>query len=332
MWFLTWIDRWEPEPPAFVIGAFLWGAGVSAFISGIVNTIFLVATQSMTATAMFSAPFIEESTKAAFLIIVLLSTRRGRAEFNSLTDALVYGGMVGLGFAWIEHIGYALMADDMSLAWQIIAIRLVLTSYLHPVLTMIVAIGIWAGVSSKGAMRIGWPVVAWCAAVFLHFLHNGSVELMGTPGIFVAAAAELATFISLIVLGVRSRKKEQQQIVAQLPAMVYFGWITPSRRAGWPTGMRASTTSARPAREEDAERLHPEHHRVGAAARSTRRRQDRAPLARTAVTARGVGRVGLPPAADRPVDAGPRHLGPIAAQPGRSWGPNGKAARRTPQP
>ena len=26
-WFLRWLDRWEPEPPMFLIGAFLWGAG-----------------------------------------------------------------------------------------------------------------------------------------------------------------------------------------------------------------------------------------------------------------------------------------------------------------
>lgn len=232
VWFLTYIDRWEPEPPHYVLGAFLWGAGVSAFISAIVNTIFLGVTQDMTATAMYSAPLIEESTKAAFLLIVLLATRHGRAEFNSLTDALVYGGMVGLGFAWIEHIGYVLMTDDWAIATQTLAVRLILVSYLHPILTMIVAIGIWKGVNATGAMKIGWPVLGWVAAVVLHFLHNGSTVLFGASGLLFVAAIELGVFIWLIVMGVRSKKREEAEIVRQLPAMVHFGWITPLE-AGW---------------------------------------------------------------------------------------------------
>ncbi|SDY58072.1 Membrane proteinase PrsW, cleaves anti-sigma factor RsiW, M82 family [Tessaracoccus flavus] len=232
VWFLNWLDRWEPEPPRFAIGAFLWGAGVSALISGVVNSLYLGITQDLSATAMYSAPLIEESTKALFLYVVLLSTRRGRAEFNSLTDALVYGGLVGLGFAWIEHIGYALSVETLEESTPIIIGRIVLTSYLHPVLTMIVAVGIWAGVTSRGAGRRLRPFMAWLVAVGLHFLHNGSYELFGPWGIAIAAVAEFVAFVTLIVLGVRSRRAERAEIVRQLPAMVHFGWITPLE-AGW---------------------------------------------------------------------------------------------------
>lgn len=226
------LDRWEPEPPHYVIGAFLWGAGVSAFISGIVNTIVLFSTSDLSFTAMYSAPLIEESTKAAFLVLVLLSTRYGRAEFNSLTDAMVYGGMVGLGFAWIEHIGYALSAETLEDSLSIILIRVALVSYLHPILTMIVAIGIWKGVTSRGLMRVGYPVLGWALAVVLHWLHNGSTQLMGAAGLGVAAVVEIVVFIALVIIGVRSRRQEHAEIVRQLPAMVYFGWITPLE-AGW---------------------------------------------------------------------------------------------------
>ena len=232
VWFLHWLDRWEPEPPVYVLGAFLWGAGVSALISGIVNTVVAYSTQSETAAAMYSAPLIEESTKGLFLVIVLLSTRRGRAEFNSLTDAIVYGGMVGLGFAWIEHISYALMPETMAESTEVIFVRLLLVAYLHPMLTIIVAIGIWAGMNARGAMRLGWPFLAWCVAVGLHFLHNGSMALMGERGLFVAAAIELVTFGSLILVGIRARNRERDMVSRQLPALVHFGWITPLE-AGW---------------------------------------------------------------------------------------------------
>lgn len=232
VWFLRWLDRWEPEPPLFVVGAFLWGAGVSALISGIVNTVVFYATQSEAAAAMFSAPLIEESTKGLFLVIVLLSTSRGRAEFNSLTDAIVYGGMVGLGFAWIEHIGYALMPETMAESAEIIMVRLLLVAYLHPMLTAMVAIGIWAGVNARGAMRFGWPFLAWALAVGLHFLHNGSVELLGDGGLLVAGVIELIIFLGLILMGVRARRGERDTVAGQLPALVHFGWITPLE-AGW---------------------------------------------------------------------------------------------------
>lgn len=231
-WFLKWLDRWEPEPPLFIIGAFLWGAGVAAFVSSIVNTIVLQVTQDMSVTAMYSAPLVEESTKAAFLVLVLLTSKRARAEFNSLTDALLYGGMVGLGFSWIENISYALRPETLSEGLQIIAVRLLLVAFLHPMLTMIVSVGIWFGFSSKGLKRILYPFVAWCLAVLLHFLHNGSQAIFGDRGLFVTAGIEVLVFTALIILGVRARHREKETVRAQLPVMVHFGWIT-ADQAGW---------------------------------------------------------------------------------------------------
>ncbi len=35
---IRWVDRWEPEPHATLVAAFLWGAGVATAISLIFNT------------------------------------------------------------------------------------------------------------------------------------------------------------------------------------------------------------------------------------------------------------------------------------------------------
>lgn len=150
VWFFVWLDRWEPEPSYLLIGAFVWGAGIAGSISALVNRIVYQLTESLEAAAMYSAPFIEETTKGLFIVVALLMTKRGRAELTSLTDAIIYGGMTGLGFAWIEHISYALQAETMRESLFINLIRLVLTSYLHTILTIIVAIGIWYGFVSRG--------------------------------------------------------------------------------------------------------------------------------------------------------------------------------------
>ncbi|MCG6568730.1 PrsW family intramembrane metalloprotease [Tessaracoccus sp. ZS01] len=230
--FVRWLDKWEPEPPLFIIGAFVWGAGVSALVSGIVNTVVAYSLQSENAAVMVSAPLIEESTKGLFLVIVLLSTRRGRAEFNSLTDAIVYGAMVGLGFSWIEHITYALRPETMDDSVEVILIRLLLVAYLHPMLTIIVSIGIWAGVNARGLMRVGWPFLAWCLAVALHAMHNSSMDLLGMRGLLIAAGIELLVFVGLLIVGMVARQRERATVVRQLPALVHFGWITPLE-AGW---------------------------------------------------------------------------------------------------
>ena len=53
---------------------------------------------------MIGAPVIEEAAKGLFLVIMM--TGRRRNELNSMTDCLVYAGLVGAGFAWLEDILY----------------------------------------------------------------------------------------------------------------------------------------------------------------------------------------------------------------------------------
>ena len=105
-----WLDRWEPEPPRLVVLAFLWGASVAVVISTILQlTIEAAINPGQPDTVspwsiVLGAPLTEEAAKGLFL--VLMMTGRRRNELNSLTDCLVYAGLVGAGFAWLEDILY----------------------------------------------------------------------------------------------------------------------------------------------------------------------------------------------------------------------------------
>src|SRR4051812_35350907 len=105
-----WLDRWEPEPPRLLVLAFLWGASVavvgasliqisveSALNPGQPDTVSWVS-------VVISAPVTEEAAKGLFLLLMM--TGRRRNELNSLTDCLVYAGLAGAGFAWLEDILY----------------------------------------------------------------------------------------------------------------------------------------------------------------------------------------------------------------------------------
>jgi protease PrsW len=104
------LDRYEREPWRVLLVAFLWGAVVATFVSAILNDLigaFVAQTldgiESDVVTASAVAPVVEEAAKglAVFLLYVLL-----RGEFDGVLDGIVYGSLVGIGFAMTENILY----------------------------------------------------------------------------------------------------------------------------------------------------------------------------------------------------------------------------------
>lgn len=116
-----WLDRWEPEPPRLLIFAFIWGTSVAVVVSAILQVVLDTwlnpgvdpdATGTSAFTLVVGAPMTEEAAKGLFLLLMMTGARR--RELNSLTDCLVYAGLVGAGFAWLEDILY--IANGESLA------------------------------------------------------------------------------------------------------------------------------------------------------------------------------------------------------------------------
>src|SRR6202171_3383726 len=100
-----WLDRGEREPPPVLVLAFLWGASVAVVISTILQlTIEAAINPGQPDTVspwsvVLGAPLTEEAAKGLFLVLMMTGWRR--IELNSLTDCLVYAGLVGAGFAWL---------------------------------------------------------------------------------------------------------------------------------------------------------------------------------------------------------------------------------------
>ena len=106
---LWWFDRYEKEPLALVVAAFLWGAIPAVIFSLIAQ---LIADIPLTmlfgpAGSLFSAPIVapltEEPFKGLALLLLLLFFRR---EIDSPLDGIIYGGLVGFGFAAVENTFY----------------------------------------------------------------------------------------------------------------------------------------------------------------------------------------------------------------------------------
>ncbi|MBA2448318.1 MAG: PrsW family intramembrane metalloprotease [Chloroflexi bacterium] len=104
------LDRYEREPWRVLIAAFLWGALVATFVSAILNDLIgaIIAGafgellgELITASAV--APIVEETAKGCALLLLLVMLRR---EFDNVLDGIVYGSLVGIGFAMTENILY----------------------------------------------------------------------------------------------------------------------------------------------------------------------------------------------------------------------------------
>ena len=110
--FVWWLDRYEKEPPWLLTLAFLWGAIPAAIFSVLMELaldipIAAVGGETLAAnlaSVSLSAPLIEESAKGIALVgLVIVFT----SEFDDVMDGIVYGAMIGFGFAFTENLfGY----------------------------------------------------------------------------------------------------------------------------------------------------------------------------------------------------------------------------------
>lgn len=104
-----WLDRYEKEPVWLLATAFFWGAAPAAILSVVVEFILdlpiaALNAESLTAnliSASLTAPVVEEASKGIALVALLLLFRR---EFDDELDGLVYGAMIGFGFAFTENV------------------------------------------------------------------------------------------------------------------------------------------------------------------------------------------------------------------------------------
>jgi RsiW-degrading membrane proteinase PrsW (M82 family) len=227
-----WLDRWEPEPTRLLLLAFLWGATVAVVIS---LTLELATSEVLGKGAVltFAAPAIEEAAKGAFLLVMLTGARR--REFDGVVDGLVYAGFTAVGFAFIEDIAYIAQSfgQGTDSAVATIVLRLVLAPFAHPLFTSFTGIGVGIAVSrARGIVTWAAPAAGYLAAVALHALWNGSTNF----GFGAYVLVYLVVMVPAFVLGVfwaRHHRRHERDVVArQLPAMVYYRWITPSE-AGW---------------------------------------------------------------------------------------------------
>jgi protease PrsW len=237
-----WLDRWEPEPPRLLVLAFLWGASVAVVISTILQlTLEATINPGQTETVspvsiVLGAPLTEEAAKGLFLLIMMTGWRRN--ELNSLTDCLVYAGLVGAGFAWLEDILYIGGGESVSESLATAALRLIMAPFAHSLFTTMFGIGVYFALQQRSFVaNVLCILLGYAGAVIMHGLWNGS-SLLSVEAYFLTYLFWMVpVFVLVIVLGVSSRRREQRVVASKLPGMVAAGLVTPNE-ATWLGSMR----------------------------------------------------------------------------------------------
>ena len=172
------LDRDEPEPPGILLTMFLWGAIVAALGSQTVNDhvyVWMTANagvdRARALTPSLLAPLFEETLKAGGLVLLWLLWRK---EIDGVRDGIVYGAVIGMGFAMTENVAYFLMAvvqggyDGLARA---VYLRAFLQGFNHAAYTATTGAAVGWICSAPRASRL-WPLAGFAAAVAQHALWN----------------------------------------------------------------------------------------------------------------------------------------------------------------
>jgi RsiW-degrading membrane proteinase PrsW (M82 family) len=194
---VSFIDRYEREPWFLRLAAFLWGAIIAIppalFIEkGVVDLVQPIWGQNDLLFSIFkglNAGVTEESVKGLGLLLLFIVLRD---EFDNVTDGIVYGALIGAGFAMVENFVYFALYSREFLAFLIVG-RVVLGWLSHSTFTICFG-------AALGYMRhthVRWrqiliPLLGYLLAVGLHSVFDfvdffANAIVLSDPGLITVS-------------------------------------------------------------------------------------------------------------------------------------------------
>ncbi|HTI13368.1 MAG TPA: PrsW family glutamic-type intramembrane protease [Dictyobacter sp.] len=171
---VNFIDRFEREPWVLRLSAFLWGALISIPATALIEQFilnqqaFFIGTQPSNALRSFfdglNAGVTEETIKGLGLLLLFFVLRD---EFDNVTDGIVYGALIGAGFAMGEN--FLIFTGNPHSVFFLVIGRIVLGWLSHSTFTAIFGVGL----GYIRHTRIRWrhiliPFGSYLLAVGLH--------------------------------------------------------------------------------------------------------------------------------------------------------------------
>ncbi len=211
--FLIWkFDRYDREPFKLLLVNYLWGA-MGAIVLSLIGSLIITAFFSIIIKdsiqlsrfgSIIVAPIVEETTKGFFLLITVASRK-----FDNITDGIVYGGAIGLGFGMTENFFYFISFSQSVPSWiMLVIIRSLFSAVMHCVSTA--TLGAFFGYAKFKPMsqRFIFGLIGLFVAMMIHAAWNFSLNFES-----IAPLGFLFLFISIIIfiitfsLSIKSERK-----------------------------------------------------------------------------------------------------------------------------
>ncbi|MFT4280676.1 PrsW family intramembrane metalloprotease [Microbacterium sp.] len=247
------VDRWEPEPRSLKIAAVAWGAVIAVGLALLVD--LLVApvlgvidpARADALSAVIQAPIVEEVAKGLGVFAIFLF---GRRAFDGPVDGVVYGALVGAGFAFTENILYfatSLLEGGVGATTTTFALRGILSPFAHVMFTSVTgyALGLAARAGARPGAALGPWIAGMVGGIVLHGLWNGSAVFADFFALYVTLQVPL--FIGFVIGVLLLRREESRLTWERLDDYVVAGWFSPAERDMLATarGRRAAVAWAR---------------------------------------------------------------------------------------
>lgn len=217
-----WLDKYEKEPWVLFLAAFLYGC-VPAVILSVVLELAVGGGQAFNMAIV--APIVEECVKGLAVLLVFLLWR---GEFDGILDGILYGAVVGLGFAMVENFLYYLQAAQEGGVAGIILLRSVVFGMNHAFFTAFT--GAALGLARQAKRRAAWlfyfPLGLAVATTF-HSLHNFTVSA-GCGGLAVALVSDWGGVLLILIVALLTWRQEKRWIREELGEEVAAGLLAPS--------------------------------------------------------------------------------------------------------
>lgn len=239
------LDRYEPEPPAWMFGALLWGAVGATSLTIITSLLLRLGNDGNQrfVQSLIGAPILEESFKAVALIVLTYGFRH---ELDNTLDGLIYGGLIGIGFAFSENLLYfeeSFKRYGMGGLGTLFVMRVLIGGWGHCVYTGMVGAAIgWSRTRyRRGFVRFLVPALVLLLAIALHTAWNWAALINAQSANSLEHAIILQSIVAIIVIlpgllllflvAKESQRRQLQIVREQLKEEVSTGHLTAAEYA-----------------------------------------------------------------------------------------------------
>jgi len=260
---LIWkFDRYDREPFKLVLTNYLWGA-LGAIVLTLIGSLFLTTITSFFIKdslqlsrfgAIAVAPIVEEITKGLFLLITITNNK-----FDNITDGIVYGGAIGLGFGMTENFLYFVTySESITNLIMLVIVRSLFSGVMHCVSTA--TLGAFLGLAKfkSPSKKFSYTFIGLLIAMIIHSIWNSSLSYDRTAPIgFLFMIVSIVIFISTYIISIKGKRRiifnelkeesengiipESHLVILSSPQRERKGWLDERNRK---TYIKAATTLA----------------------------------------------------------------------------------------